>query len=157
MLYWALKGMASDQGYDEISIGSSISDDEAVWWKKQLEERKAYDQVGRGQPAEPGVGDEFVAVYAVKAAYSRYVFDADSVVHFKQPFVEGWDGKLTAAQEKVILQSAPKLKFDARSRVQFRMVTERVGVEAHQHFHEKTAVDLIKKMGFEKHATYKSG
>ena len=157
VLYWALKGMALDLGYDEIDVLSVFSDDEDGWWKRQIEERKAYDLVGRGQPAEPGVGDEFVTVYAVKTAYSRHLFDADCVVNFKQSFVQGWDGTLTAAQETAVLQAAATLKFDAKRRALFRMATERIGPKAHSQFHEKTAVDLIKKMGFEKHATYSSG
>ena len=153
-LFWAMKGMARDLGYDEISVGSVSTSDEEVWWKRQVDGRKAYDQVGRGEVAETGVGDDFVAVYAVKTPYSRFRFEADCVINFKKPFVAGWDGKLSAAQEKTILQSAAKLKFKGMNRVLFRLVFDGVSVEAQRHFHEKTLVDLTKKMGFEKFATF---
>jgi hypothetical protein len=153
-LYWAMKGMAMDFGYDEIVVGGSINTDPDAW-ANDIKMKRAYDQIGKGQDKEPAVGDGLVSVYPVRTPYSRHVLrGADCVVDIKRPFDRDDDGTLSKDQETAIVKAIEQLKLPSKGVICFRITGKFGASQAIRTFSNETGSQLAKKLGFKSHSTH---
>jgi len=156
MLYWALKGMALDSRYEIIDVSSLFESGDG--WNRAIEGRKAYDLVKEGQAGESAVGNDLVAVYPVRTAWSRHVLGgADCLVDIKTPLDKESKGKLTDKQEEIIVQSIDKLKLSSKKLIRFNVKVKFGATGVVDRFYDETAKELAKKLGFDKHSVGTQG